>query len=680
MKANLSRFLSPRSVAVIGGKWAREVAKQCLRSGYDGDLWCVNPHQNSVDGVTAYRSVEDLPYPPDAAFVAVNRFSTPAIAEALAKQGCGGAVCFAAGFDEAGDSELTKQLLTAAGDMPFLGPNCYGYINYLANVPLWPDQHGGKAVKSGVAILTQSGNISINLTMQKRGLPLAFICALGNQAQTGFATLSDALLDNPAVTAIGWLMEGTDDARALEEVMRKAHGKKPLVVLKLGASASGVAAAMSHTAALTGNDEATAAFFRRYGVARVRTLPAFLETLKFLHFSSVLHGRRMVSLSCSGGEAALIADRVEQHRIDMPDFSAADKERIGQVAGNLVVVQNPFDYHTFVWGDFPAMRAIYESVLHCDYDVSLLVLDIPRGDRCENETYLSVAETFFTARQAARVGNVAVLATSLPDTFSESLASLSAASGVCCFAGLEEALEAICAAADIGEAWQQALPPPVCRRPKAALSGRVVCDEYAAKEMLATAGLCVPRGKVVEGADCAQKAAASLSFPLAVKVLGVAHKSDVGGVYLHCDSIEAVGQAIGGMQNLGKRFLIEEMVTGIFAELIVGIRYDEMAGLTMTVGAGGIWTEVLQDVAVVNLPTTEDALRQAVRGLRIAAMWQGGRGRRVVDDAIIVDALMKIAAFGEERISRLVELDINPFMLTAAGEAVVADALLIESA
>ena len=184
--------------------------------------------------------------------------------------------------------------------MPLLGPNCYGYINALDGIALWPDQHGCRRVERGVGLITQSSNIALNLTMQRRGLPLAYVVTSGNQAQQGFAAIGRALLEDPRVTALGLHVEGFGDVRAFERLAAVAAASgKPLVVLKSGRSAAARRATLSHTASLAGSDAGAHALLRRLGVARVDTPTALLETLKLLH----VHGPSLGCLANGDGVA-----------------------------------------------------------------------------------------------------------------------------------------------------------------------------------------------------------------------------------------------------------------------------------------------------------------------------------------------------------------------------------------
>ncbi len=256
----LERLFRPQTIAVFGGREARRVIEQCDRMGFAGEIWPVHPTLDEVLGRRCYRNVSELPSPPDAAFVGVNRTLTIEIVRSLSAAGGGGAVCYASGFSEAvaelaDGADLQQALIAAAGDMPILGPNCYGFINGLDGALLWPDQHGMARVDRGVAILTQSSNIALNLTMQTRGLPIAYVVTSGNQAQTSLSDVACGLLSDPRVTALGLHVEGFGDPAALERLAATARlTKKPVVVLKVGKSEQARQATLSHTASLAGGD------------------------------------------------------------------------------------------------------------------------------------------------------------------------------------------------------------------------------------------------------------------------------------------------------------------------------------------------------------------------------------------------------------------------------------------
>ncbi len=345
-RAQLQRLFSPRHIAVFGGNAAAEAIRQCRKLGFAGELWPVHPTRATVEGIACYPDVAALPQAPDASFVAVPREATVAIVGQLAARGAGGVICYASGFAEVGGTgvALQQQLIQNAGDMALLGPNCYGMLNYLDGVALWPDQHGGQRVGRGVALITQSGNIGLNLTMQRRALPLAYLITVGNKAGNRMESLVDALLADPRVSVIGMHIEGLDDVAAFSRVALKALRQGvPLVALKAGSSALGAQTAMSHTSSLAGPDALYDALFARCGVARVRDPAGLIETCKFLHVHGPLGGKRIISASCSGGEASLVADLAQPRGLDMPAIPSAAQARLHAVLGDKVTVANPLD-------------------------------------------------------------------------------------------------------------------------------------------------------------------------------------------------------------------------------------------------------------------------------------------------------------------------------------------------
>jgi len=687
--ARLERLLRPRSLAIIGGREAAETIRQCRRLGYDGAIWPVHPSKKTVEGLPCYRSIDDLPAAPDAAFVGVNRNLTLEIVQALAKKGAGGAVCYASGFKEA-EGEVAngtaqqQALVRAAGEMPILGPNCYGFINYLDGALLWPDQHGGQREARGVAILTQSSNIAINLTMQQRGLPISYLLTAGNQAQTGLSELASAALDDPRVSALGLHIEGIDDIAAFEAMMSKARTKNiPVVVLKLGKSETARQLALSHTASLAGSDALFDAFFRRLGTARLHSLPAFLETLKLLHVHGPLPGSDICSMSCSGGEASLMADAAERRAVSFRPLQERERQRVKATLGEMVTVANPLDYHTFIWGDAGALTATFSAMMGCGFDLSMLVLDFPRQDRCRTEDWDATLRAITAA--ARSTGSRAAVVASMPENLPEAVARSLIADGVAPLSGIEETLTAVEAAAFIGQSYTGTTPAPLClagaeTTPIASRDAGVkVIDEADAKARLRAFGLATPDARLVSTPQAAAAAAAEIGFPVVLKAVGehLAHKTELGAVKLNLGDRGAVIDAAESLAPLGGRFLVERMITDAVAELILGVNRDQQFGLHLVIGVGGVLVELLKDSRILLLPTSTREIREAILSLTAAPLLNGFRGKPAADIDAAVEATLAVAHFAEANADALMELDINPLMLRAKNQgALVADALI----
>ena len=440
----LNRALNPASIAVIGGgAWCAEVIRQARRFGFQGAIWPVHPKANAVASEPAFPTIQDLPHAPDIAFIGINRHATIDAVAALAALGCGGAVCFASGFTEAQAeddraADLQAQLVGAAGCMPILGPNCYGFVNALDRVAIWPDQHGMHPVDRGVAILTQSSNMAINMTMQRRALPLAFMLTCGNQAQTHQADIALSLLDDDRITAIGVHIEGFGDLRKWERLAVRARARGvPVVALKVGRSAQAQAATISHTASLAGGDAGAQAFLNRLGFARLNDVPSFLETLKLLHVTGGLDSGGLGMISCSGGEASLAADMAVGRAVHFPPLTQTQRADLRAALGPMVALANPLDYHTYIWRDAQAMTRAWSALSGPDVALTMAIVDYPHTDAQDWECATQAA-----LNCVAVTGRSYAVVSTMPELMPQSVAQRLMAGGVVPFAGLHEALAA----------------------------------------------------------------------------------------------------------------------------------------------------------------------------------------------------------------------------------------------
>ncbi len=672
MTPRLSRLLRPETIAVIGGgDWCRLVVEQCRSMGFAGQIWPVHPKAEEIAGLPAYASVADLPAAPDASFIGVNRFATVDIVADLASRDAGGAVCFASGFleaqaEDAEGADLQARLLEAAAEMPILGPNCYGFINYLDGALLWPDQHGGQPTDSGVAIVTQSSNIAINLTMQQRGLPLAYVVTAGNQAQSGIADIGAALLEDDRVTALGLHIEGFGDLRAFEALAQRARELgKPIVALKVGKSAEAQAATVSHTASVAGGDAGAAALLARLGIARLDDLSSFLETLKLLHVTGPLTSNRIASISCSGGEASLAADTAHDLDVVFPPLNERQTTNLRAALGPMVALANPLDYHTYIWRDVDAMTRAFSAMMDPSLAITLLIVDFPRPDRCSAADWDCAIEAAIGARQqtGANVGMVA----SLPELLPEEVAAQLMAAGVVPFCGLREAIIACEAAAGspLPAAEPLLLPTPTVDPD--------LIPEAEAKRRLADYGLRIPKSHRAKTPGAARASAADIGYPVALKGEGVAHKTEAGAVVLNLMSGGAVSAAAEQMP--ASSFLVEEMITDAVAELLIGVVKDPAHGFVLTLAAGGTLTELMQDSVSLLLPASDAAIEAALSSLRIARVLDGYRGRPAADHAAILRAVRAVGSYVLDHAEGLEEIEINPLICTA-DDAIAADALM----
>ena len=665
---DLSRLLNPRSIAVIGGSPAARVVEQCQKLGYTGKIWPVHPTKKEMHGIACFPSLADLPGVPDAAFVAVNRHLTLDAISQLSAIGAGGAVCYASGFAESGDVELQAELVRRAGELPILGPNCYGYINALDGIALWPDEHGCLPVQHGVGIISQSGNVGINLTMQQRGLNMAYMVTVGNQAGGGVEDALQSFIDDDRVTAIGMFIEAVREPIRFAQLAQLAYNKgKRIVALQTGKSEAGALIAASHTASLAGNRQAYAALFERCAVATVETPTELIETLKMLDNGGVLSGYRLASLSCSGGEASLIADMSEFTNLKFEPFPAEQTARIEATLTELVHVANPFDYHTFMWGDKPAMTATFSETMRGEHDATLLLLDAPPREDQDSSSWLVAAEAFAAAAEST--GRRAVCVATMSENFSESMRKSIMSLGLNAAQGLRETLVALDRAAWLGTHSPMALPAPVDAPGETAL-----VDEANSKTMLASWGVPVP-----QGARCTRNSVVAesqrIGFPITLKGLGLAHKSEAGAVAVGLRDADQLTAALNAMPSDIAEFLVEQTVTGIVAEVLVSIRRSAPLGWLITVGAGGVLTELWKDTQCLLAPATAQDIQGALQKLRIAPILNGYRGKPAANIDSLVSAILTLQhnVVG----SALAEVELNPVLVTTTSSVAV-DALIIE--
>ena len=683
-RENVQRLLSPKSIAFIGGRDMAQAIRNCEALGYEGEIRVVHPKYDELAGYPCYSSVADLPEAPDAAFVGVRRELAVEIVSELAARGAGGCVCYAAGFAELGEEGRAwqQELVTAAGEMALVGPNCYGLLNYLNGVALWPDVHGGGRIERGVALVSQSGNVSLNLTMTQRSLPLSHVISIGNQAVLGLGDYVDALVEDSRVAAIGMYIEGIGDVAGFGHAAVRALEKGvPLVALKAGTSELGTRITLSHTSSLSEPDDLYSALFERLGIVRAGSLTAFAETLKLLSAPEPPESGRLAVLASSGGDSALFADLACSTELEIPGFEEAQSTALREQLGSFASVSNPLDYNTAVWGDREELRRCFTTVMEGNFDAAVLTLDYPRPGCGECDPWDAAADALVASSKSA--GMPAVVASTIPELLPEDVREKLLAGGVVPLQGLPEAVAALAGAAWYGERCREILADEperlVPTSPGVATETVRSLDEPESKRRLAAFGLRIPEGKISTAAD-APRVAASIGFPVVVKLVDheIAHKSEAGAVALGLDSVEAVRRAVEKIGANGEgQFLVESMVTGTVAELIVGVKRDERFGLALVIGSGGTLVELVGESTTLLLPTSRREVERELDSLKTSHLLAGFRVGPEGDREATVDAIMAVVAFARKHHDRIEELEVNPLLILPRGKgAVAADALI----
>ena len=679
-KSNLHRLISPKSIAVVGNRGANFAIRESLKLGYSHQIWAVHPYLESLEGIKCFKDIKDLPEVPDATFIAVNAESAIEVVSDLKSMGGGGAVLYASGFGEVGAEGLMRnqQLVKAASGMPLIGPNCYGFINSLDGIALWPDVHGCEPVSEGVAIITQSGNIGLNMTMQSSGLPIAYMFTLGNQTNTNIADIIHAMLDDSRVNAIGLHIEGISDIKSFDIAAKRALMMKiPIITIKSGKTKASAKIALSHTSSLTGSDELYNALFERLGIARVETVPEFLETLKLINVLGVIEHGGVASMSCSGGEAGMMADLIDGLEINFPSLSSSHKAKVKQTLNDYVEVDNPLDYHTFIWGDRKRTSECFSAMMSGQFAATMLLLDWPKSKESEQKdwdaTLFALSDALSGTNEKAIV--LASMADCMPKRIIEECLSL----GIAPMVGLDVCLKALNHSYKIGRAFSSNSSPDLeVLRNSSEHKSKQQLTEYQGKQLLKKYGVTIPMGCLVENVTEAIKAAEEISFPVTLKVSGakLAHKTELNGVRLNIQNEKTLKEACDDLFKISPELLIEKMIESPICELIIGMDYDPTFGKHIIVGGGGVFVELLQDSSVLILPVSREDIRQALSNLKVFKLLEGYRGGMKGDIEAVIDSVMSVIEL--IRTNAVEELDINPLLVLKGSDGVVAADTLIK--
>ena len=679
-KSNLHRLISPKSIAVVGNRGANFAIRQSLKLGYSHQIWAVHPYLESLEGIKCFKDIKDLPEVPDATFIAVNAESAIEVVSDLKSMGGGGAVLYASGFGEVGAEGLMRnqQLVKAASGMPLIGPNCYGFINSLDGIALWPDVHGCEPVSEGVAIITQSGNIGLNMTMQSSGLPIAYMFTLGNQTNTNIADIIHAMLDDSRVNAIGLHIEGISDIKSFDIAAKRALMMKiPIITIKSGKTKASAKIALSHTSSLTGSDELYNALFERLGIARVETVPEFLETLKLINVLGVIEHGGVASMSCSGGEAGMMADLIDGLEINFPSLSSSHKAKVKQTLNDYVEVDNPLDYHTFIWGDRKRTSECFSAMMSGQFAATMLLLDWPKSKESEQKDW--DATLFALSDALSGTSEKAIVLASMADCMPKRIIEECLSLGIAPMVGLDVCLKALNHSYKIGRAFSSNSSPDLeVLRNSSEHKSKQQLTEYQGKQLLKKYGVTIPMGCLVENVTEAIKAAEEISFPVTLKVSGakLAHKTELNGVRLNIQNVKTLKEACDDLFKISPELLIEKMIESPICELIIGMDYDPTFGKHIIVGGGGVYVELLQDSSVLILPVSREDIRQALSNLKVFKLLEGYRGGMKGDIEAVIDSVMSVIEL--IRTNAVEELDINPLLVLKGSDGVVAADTLIK--
>ncbi len=693
--AGLTPLLAPRSIAILGASndatriGGRPIAFMKAAGKFQGAIYPVNPNRAEVQGLRAYPSVADLPETPDAAIIAVPAALAVQAVEDLGRRGTKAAIMFTAGFaevDEAGAAEQARMVAAArAHGMRLLGPNCLGVFDgrtgYYATFSSSFDS--GWPVPGRIGIASQSGAYGTHLytLARNRGIGASLCIMTGNEADVTVGECIGWLAENPEVDVIAAYIEGIREAPGLIAAFETARAaRKPIVMMKVGRSALGSAAAKSHTASIAGDDAVTEAVMAEFGVVRARTSEEMLDIAQTATRRIYPARNTLGMITLSGGAGVLVSDVAEQAGLAMPPMPEDAQAKLKELV-SFCAPRNPVDATAQVGNDLNLLTPFFESLIRDGgYSSILGFFTMVASSR----RWPAMLEKLNEVR-ARYPDRLYVLSAIAPEAATRAME----ADGWVCHEDPSRAVAAIAAMGRFGEAF--AAPPPAAPPvvPPVVLPAATP-SEAEAKRLLAQAGIaCAPEAACAD-ADAAVAAAAGFGYPVVLKILSpdILHKSEIGGVLLDVADAGAVRAGVATLLERARAHAPAARIEGVLVakqlkggvECILGIHQDPVFGPMAMFGLGGVFVEVLKDVVFRRCPFGEDVAAAMIRAIKGFPLLDGARGRPKADVAALASMLARLSSFAVAAGPRLGSIDLNPVFAMPAGEGAFAADAVIEVA
>ncbi|MBX5331636.1 acetate--CoA ligase family protein [Rhodococcus fascians] len=698
---DLRTLFEPRSIALIGATdkspWSLNTYQNIKDSGFGGSVYLVNPTSPIVHGERTFDSIAGLPEVVDLIFVMVPTTVVLPTLRAAVECGVRSAVILTAGFGETGPAgqQMEDKIIDFArsSGLTVLGPNGNGFINAAENITPYGLPIGRPLIQGTVGFVLQSGALASSVLQfaQSRNVGVSFLTAMGNESLMSVTDVMNYLVDDPNTSVIALFLESVRDPVEFRRIaLRALHAGKPIVALKIGRSVLGARAALAHTGALVGDNAVIDAAFEQMGVIRVRSLEDLITTAGLMAgLGGGLPGPRMGVVTPSGGASEIIADRAEDEGLVLPGFSEETTAALGEIVPAFATVQNPLDVTGYVVIDRTLMRRSLAVVARDpNVDFAVLLSELPRVQAADPSlTLTAYGESARNIRETA-VPTV-VLSTVLTDVTDYGRSVADATEFPHVVGGIEHGLTAL------GNAVRWSALRGAASSKPAELDPFVVpvdfetepagvWTEYRSSELLSRNGIPMVPSSPVGSVEQAQECAAAYGYPVVLKAVadGLGHKSDIGGVRLDLRSAEDVAEAYNSVLATladagatGAAALIQPQRPSNGLEMLVGVVRDPVWGLTLAVGLGGVWVEVLADAAIRVLPVGVDDVRDAIESLRGIALLRGTRGSEPVDIDALATCVAQIGDFAYRLGDRLQALEINPLMVRGS-ECEALDALI----
>ena len=698
-RVDLSRFLNPRGVAVVGvsndaGRIGGQGLSLLTDFGYTGRIYPVNPKYGDIKGLTCYPDLLSVPQPCDVALIALSAERVAGAIEQCGKAGIPFALVLAGGFSEVGEEgkSLQANLIATArkANVRMVGPNCLGILNLKDNARIG---FGGTAqmrtLKPGpMAMVTQSGGFGFGVVAMAAyyGVGCNYAISSGNEADLDLLDWVADLIERPEVEIIVAFMEAIHDGRRLIEIGERAlELGKPILAWKVGNTDVGSQAATSHSARMTAGYGLYRAAFKHGGVIEIRDVDELIDIAKVFLIRKSPAGNRVGVLTLSGGAGVLLADRCIEHGLALPPLSEATTQNLRKTLVSFASSRNPVDATAHAYNDnFASYREAVRLVL-ADPNIDQVVARVPRG-RAARPWAENLVEMLRGVDKP-----VILNWPSAPDDNGDVLAYLER-NGVPCMLGAGRAAHALAALTEFARkrrAFQQHGKRPfkrvVASQPLDLLTGVRTLGEHRSKQLLKRYGVPVVNEVLLTPSELEKLKSAPVAFPVAVKIESpdLPHKTEAGAVQLGVQNLAGIKQAARDVVAAARRhkpdariegILVQEMASGL--EVIVGAVNDACFGPTVAFGLGGIFTELLEDVTFRFAPFDAETAREMISEIRGAALLNGYRGRPALDITALADTLARISCLIADHADRIAEIDVNPVFVGENG-VVAADALIV---
>ncbi len=704
---DISPLMGPRSVALVGAtdhptSFGGRVFQQMTGFGYSGNIYPVNPRLKAINGLTCYPGIKDLPETPDHVGIVVASERVFDVLADCAAIGVRFATVFSGGFAESGTPEgreLQQRLIEfgRTSGIRFMGPNCNGVVNFIDRFAMTSTAavRGQYAAPGDIGVVSHSGGlgqINVMWRAMEHGLGISYEASCGNEADIDTLDFARFMLYSETTNVVLLAIEGIKSGEKFRRLAQDAAElEKPLVILKIGATEAGSRAAASHTGTIAGDNDIINAVCRQYGLIKVNECNELYETAVFLRHRRWPTGRGLAAIAPTGGNIVNVADAGASFGLQWKSFSAETQEALGKLMPGYGKVGNPTDLTSAATGNQEFYRKALMTIT-ADPGVDVMIPIVP------SPTKKNLLQTVEIMQQCGKQTAMLWVGGCTDDKDFKARDLISA--GVVVYRDATPCARAIRAAVDFGDyvrARRSGVLTPV--RPAgidpAAAAQRLQglgekITEREAKQVLAGYGLPVTQEALAQNADEALSLAAKIGGKVALKIDSpdIAHKTEAGGVRLGVEGVAAITESYAAIVKSAKQYAPQAKINGVLVqemarpgvEMMLGVIRDPVFGPMVAVGLGGIFVEVLKDVAYRVAPVTPTQANEMLDELRGVKLLAGVRGMSARDREAVVDAIVRLSWFAHDFRDSVAEMDINPLMVYESGAgARVLDALIVRA-